>query len=271
MGTSMIKAAALLLSIAAGLLLAGNTTAQDAIPEDPSDTRIIWQGFKHTYTAPARWESPNWRTFGMWTGVSFGAFLLDDEIRDVFRHNQSATGDGIERVGYWYGSPGFTVTASLAGWGLGALFESPVVRETGLMIVESLLMVGLMQQPLRIAFGRARPKTGLGNTHFKPFTVDNNYASFVSGHTWSAVAFSTILSLQIDNAWASVGLYGLALTTPLARMYSDDHWFSDVVMGSAAGFYSARTIWRWHKQETGAGSPLTVLPVPGGLVVAGRF
>ncbi len=274
MGTSMIKAAALLISIAAGLLLAGNATAQDAIPEDTSDTsdtRIIWQGFKHTYTAPARWESPNWQTFGIWSGATVVAFLLDDEVRDLFLRNHGGVGNAVEGVGYNYGAPAFTATTALATWGLGALFKSPSVRETGVMLIESMLMVGLAQQPIRIIAGRARPKAGLGSTHFKPFSVDNQYASFVSGHAWSAVSLSTILAHQIDSTWSDILFYGLAVTTPLSRIYSDDHWFSDVVMGSAMGFYSSRAIWKWHKEGEGAAYPITLLPLPNGLAVATRF
>ena len=51
--------------------------------------------------------------------------------------------------------PACAGTASLGTWGVGALFRSPGVRETGMMMVESMLMVGLMQQPLRVIVGRA--------------------------------------------------------------------------------------------------------------------
>jgi len=134
-----------------------------------------------------------------------------------------------------------------------------------------MVMIGIVQQPLRVIVGRARPYTGLGNTYFKPFSVEDEYASFVSGHAWSAFGLSTIVALQIDNTWASVGLYGLALTTPLARMYADKHWFSDVLMGSILGYYSARAIWKWHREGPGAAYPITLVPLPNGLAVAGRF
>ena len=42
-------------------------------------------------------------------------------------------------------------------------------------------------------------------------------------------------------------------------------------MGSALGFYSGRAIWKWHKEGSGATYPITLLPTPGGVAVAGRF
>ena len=266
-----MKATMLIFLVVAGLLPACAATAQDEAPDDPSDASMIWKGFTHTYTAPARWQGSDWRTFGIVAGITAGAFLLDDEVRDLFQRNRGTTADSFEGIGYWYGAPGFTVTASFGTWGVGALFRSPGVRETGMMMVESMLMVGLMQQPLRVIVGRARPKAGLGNTHFRPFTSDNDYASFISGHAWSAVSLSTILAYQIDSTWADVTFGALAVITPLSRIYSDNHWFSDVVMGSALGFYSGRAIWKWHKEGSGATYPITLLPTPGGVAVAGRF
>jgi len=82
---------------------------------------------------------------------------------------------------------------------------------------------------------------------------------------------STILALQIDKTWATVGLYALALTTPLSRVYDDQHWLSDVVMGSVLGYYSARTIWSWHKNDSATHSRFSILPTPRGIVVSMHF
>jgi membrane-associated phospholipid phosphatase len=178
---------------------------------------------------------------------------------------------GWVKVGDVIGSPTYTVSFSLATWGVGAVFGAPKVRETGLMLFEHMIIVGLIQQPLRVIVGRARPRTGEGNTSFDPFTKDDAYASFISGHAWSTFGIATILSHQINRTWASVGLYALAMTTPLSRMHDDKHWLTDVLVGSALGYYSAHTIWSWHKKGPGSAYRLAVVPNANGLSLALRF
>jgi len=236
-----------------------------------SDVAVIGAAVKHDISAPLRWNGADRRTAFLCTGLIAVAVILDDDARSLFRRNQSRFGDTVEDIGYWYGSPGFTGPFAFLTWGAGALFDSPALRETGMMLVESMLMVGVVQQPLRIVVGRARPYADEGNLSFKPFTLDNDYASFISGHAWSAVTVSTVLALQIDNTWASVGLYTLALTTPVSRMYADKHWLSDVLAGSVLGYFSAQSLWKWRHEGEGSSHRIALMPIPNGIVLSGRF
>jgi hypothetical protein len=247
-----------------------NDTIYAKISKDPV---IIWKATTYDFTAPKRWGASDWKKVGLWSAAVVGAVLVEEDIRDWFQDpdNRGDFGDDLAELGDLYGAPHFTVTLSLATWGTGALFRSPKIRETGLMLIENMLIVGVVQQPLRMVVGRARPQTGEGNLSFNPFTTDDAYASFISGHSWSAFGVSTILAKQINRTWATVGLYGLALATPLSRMYDDKHWFSDVLIGSVMGYYSARTIWSWHKEGPGSVFHLAVIPTPKGITISARF
>ena len=46
--------------------------------------------------------------------------------------------------------------------------------------------------------------------------------------------------------WAGPALYGAAALTGLARMHSDNHWASDVVMGAGVGIMSGLVVARFH-------------------------
>jgi hypothetical protein len=247
-------------------------TESDSTTVKPkSDVGVIWTALKYNVSSPWRWDKSDRKTALIYTGLVVGAVLVEEDVRSMFQRNHSGFGDTVEEIGYWYGSPGFTGPFSLLTWGAGALFDSPKIRETGMMLVESMAMVAMIQQPLRMIVGRARPHMEQGNLSFNPFTVEDGYGSFISGHAWSAFTVSTVLALQIDNPWASVGLYSLALTTPVARMYTDKHWFSDVLAGSVLGYFSARSLWNWRKEGPGAAYPITLIPLPNGVAVAGRF
>jgi membrane-associated phospholipid phosphatase len=196
-----------------------------------------------------RWDSSDWVAVGAVAGAYAGSYVVEERVRGLMLQHRSRVADGLERVGWVYGSPLFTVPASLLTLGVGAAMGDDDVRDTGLMMGELLLSVLFVQQPVRIAVGRARPFMDEGHLSFRPFTFGNDYASFISGHSWSAFGISTIVARQIDQPWAWVGFYSLATITALSRLYSDNHWLTDVVLGSVLGYVISNAIWRAEKDE----------------------
>ncbi len=208
----------------------------------------------------ANWEASGWAVVGAATAATVGSYLIEERVRAAFQANRSGVADFLERVGWWYGTPLFTVPASLVTWGAGAALNNNDVRDTGILMSELLLSGLLIQQPLRIAVGRARPFMNEGHFSFRPFTLGNDYASFVSGHSWSAFGISNIVARQVDRAWASVTLYTLATITALSRIYADAHWLTDVLLGSLAGYAISTAL--WNNEQDDAGAPASALQAP---------
>jgi membrane-associated phospholipid phosphatase len=200
----------------------------------------------------ASWETSDWAAVGAATAATIGSYLIEERVRAAFQANRSDVADLLERVGWWYGTPLFTVPASLITWGAGAAFNNNDVRDTGILMSELLLSGLLIQQPVRIAVGRARPFMNEGHFSFRPFTLGNDYASFVSGHSWSAFGISNIVARQVDRTWASVPLYSLATITALSRIYADAHWLTDVLLGSLAGYAISTALWNNEQDEAAA-------------------
>lgn len=208
----------------------------------------------------ARWESADWVAVGAAAGATAGSFLVEERVRAALLSNRSGVADILERVGWAYGSPLFTVPASLLTLGAGALFDADDVRDTGALMSELLLTVLFVQQPVRIAVGRARPLAEEGHLSFRPFAFDNEHASFISGHSWSAFGISNVVARQVDRTWARVSLYSLATITALSRMYADSHWLTDVVLGSILGYAISTALWDRHQEENA--SPQAALRAP---------
>ena len=198
---------------------------------------------------------------GVVAGATAGSFFVEERVRAAFQENRGGVADVLERVGWWYGTPLFTVPATLITFGTGALLDDDDVKDTGVLMGELLLSVLLIQQPVRILVGRARPFAGEGHVSFDPLTFADPYASFVSGHSWSAWGISNIAARQIDQVWASVGLYSLATITTLSRLYADKHWLTDVVLGSVAGYAISTALWNW-KQDDDPSPEATLLAPP---------
>lgn len=227
-------------------------------------------------TSPLRWNGRDAAWAGGLALSAGGSFLLDDEVRSLALRNQSQFNDDVVvPVGHLYATVLYVGPSALVMYLAGRAFDDPWVHDTGQMLVESVITIGIVQVPLSIAVGRARPFFNEGNTSFKAFAGTNDdRASFFSGHSMVAFSFSTILSHQIGNTWASIGLYALAALGPYARLYKDKHWFSDTFPGCALGVFAGNSIWEWHqqhKQERGTESGFKILPSPAGVSVVWTF
>jgi membrane-associated phospholipid phosphatase len=252
--------------------MAGEHTDTLAARTFASDAADFVDAAGHGFASPGRWNAGDLKTFGIVLLFTTGALLLDDEVRDVLLRNEaSGLGETLIDVGFQYGKPGLTSMGALGFYGAGTAFGSSWARETGIMILENVVVAGLTQQTLRVMVGRARPKENLGNHDFEPFTTDDRFASFISGHAAMAFGTSTVLARQIDNTWASVGLYALAALTPISRVYTDRHWFSDALMGSALGYFTANTVVNWHRRHPHFSDRFSILPTGNGFAATLRF
>jgi membrane-associated phospholipid phosphatase len=111
----------------------------------------------------------------------------------------------------------------------------------GRHIVQVFAYAGLTTTALKVLAGRARPYVNDGPYKFHGPTTNNDRYSLPSGHTTVATAICSSLAADLDNTWTSIGLYTIAGSTVFARMYADQHWFSDTflaaVIGTATGYW----------------------------------
>lgn len=217
-------------------------------------------------SSPLRWELKDLYNAGGFLLLSAGSFLLDDEARKVFLKNRNKTFDKLEPVGYAYGAPQNAAAGALLIYLSGAVSKNDWLRNTGLMLTETLVVIGIIQITARIIFGRARPYTGYGNTSFNFLKgLEQDKASFISGHAAVAFGISNILSHQIDHPAATIGLFGLAALTPLARLYADKHWFSDVFIGTALGIFVSNSIINIHETNLLSTDRFSIIPALNGI------
>jgi membrane-associated phospholipid phosphatase len=217
-------------------------------------------------SSPFKWKTNDLYYAGGFLVFSAGTFLLDEEMRKVFLNNRNKVFDKLEPIGYAYGSPLYTIPGSILFYLTGTITDNNWIRDTGLMLTETLFVVGIIQIPTRIIFGRSRPYTENGNASFKFLKgLGQDRASFISGHAAIAFGISNILSHQIDNPLATIGLYGLASLTPLSRLYADKHWFSDIFIGTALGIFVSNAIIDFNENASSQNQKFSFIPTLNGI------
>jgi len=169
---------------------------------------------------------------------------VDEPLQRYTQRHRSQSSDDIAKVFRHMGQPEVYGTVSLGILTVGLVEHQPRLARTGGRAVASLALAGVTTLGLKKLTGRARPDSGIGAFHFKPF---GSGEALPSGHTSEAFALATSLAEDIHNTWVRIALYTAATGTAYSRMNDNLHWLSDIGLGALIGFTSARLVrGRWQ-------------------------
>ncbi|MGQ9799974.1 MAG: phosphatase PAP2 family protein [Ignavibacterium sp.] len=219
-----------------------NSNSSNIIPPFKDDVNSIYNTGIRLILAPSNFDRKDWITLGSVAALTSAGFFFDNENREFWQRNKTKTLNDISEVGRIYGEISYAAIFSGSLYLGGKIFKSKDVSVTGRMLIEGLLYAGLTTTIIKFTTGRSRPYMNEGNFNFNFFQTTNDYLSFPSGHSTVAFTLSSILSQRINNTYASVGLYSLALLTLWQRMYSDNHWLSDVILGASIGYFIGKAV-----------------------------
>jgi membrane-associated phospholipid phosphatase len=236
----------LILSFACNLSFAQNKTKCDTSSACVNMGTIVLNDFKvsfsdgiKTFASPFHYNTKDAIIAGAVLTTTALFFTIDDESRTYFKKQSSSFNNQLRDVGNFYGTIYPTLAIGGGLYSIGLFGGNDNIRTTGRMVFESVAIAGLITTITKSVFGRHRPYNNDGSTAFEGPTVNADYLSLPSGHATVAFALSTTLANRIHNTYASIGLYTLAGITSLSRIYDDKHWASDVILGSAIGYFVA--------------------------------
>jgi len=151
---------------------------------------------------------------------------------------------------------GTLTVGNLVLWGIGRLAHSPAMADVTFHAAESVVIGSAASQLIRGPLGRARPHVtnyeDQYDFHFFRGFREFEYRSFPSIHTASAFAVATVYTLETKRrapgaTWI-VGpvAYLLAAGPGLSRMYTGQHWASDILSGAFVGVIAGAKVVRYN-------------------------
>ena len=194
-------------------------------------------------SAPARLDRDSGLKLGSVVLVGGVLFAFDQEINDALDATANPDGSGgfLRRVGDFVEPMGLQGNTNVYFAGasvLGYLTRQDWIKNPAKQILYSQWIGGLGRQIVGYVVGRHRPSEGRG-----PYAFEfGEGTSFPSGHSAVAFELAYVLSHHIDRWPASLLLYGLAGTLAFQRVDSNSHWASDAFLGSAWGYFVAKTV-----------------------------
>jgi hypothetical protein len=227
--------------------------------EDP-ENRLVSPFLKHIakdqkqfWIAPTHFTVKDLKWIAPFTGFTAALIASDSWISKQIPNKPGQLKTSLNVSDY--------ATYSFIGLGagsflLGKMSHSDHLSETGLLSGEAAINATGVTYLLKEITQRPRPNVGNGNGVF--FTGGNSFTSEHSAIAWS---IASVWAHEYPGTLSQILAYGLASTVTITRVTAQQHFSSDVFVGSALGWYFGRQIYRAHHDpELGGTSWGSLLP-----------
>ncbi len=131
----------------------------------------------------------------------------------------------------------FALATPLSMLSVGLIKKDKKLQHQSFKIIGSLLINTAITQGLKYAINRQRPYEAYP-TIINPYNIETD-ASFPSGHTSTAFALATSISLQNKKWYVVISAFAWASSVGYSRMYLGEHYPTDVFAGAVIGIGSA--------------------------------
>jgi membrane-associated phospholipid phosphatase len=199
---------------------------------------------KDFWTAPLHFSEKQWD----WTlpAVLVGGLLIkaDGTIEKHVPTSKSTASHGVTAS-----NAGVAALAASGGglFLLGHLQSDDQKRETGILAGEAAISSFLDVEAFKYAAGRERPFTGSGTGRF--FVSGDSFPSTHAAVSW---AIASVIAHEYPGPLTKVLAYGMAGGVSAARWAGQKHFASDIVIGSALGWYMGYQVFRSHSRYSDA-------------------
>ncbi|WP_263367885.1 capsule assembly Wzi family protein [Edaphobacter bradus] len=200
-----------------------------------NDQKAIWTSPLRLRPDDALWLVP----FGISTGLLIGS---DQHTMTRAIHINSSDQNKANNL-----SNGAVVALGAipaTGYLVSLVNHAPQAHETGLLAGEALANSLVVNQALKLVFRRDRPTVNNAAGDF--FSAKNLDSSFPSNHSTAAWSMAAVVGSEYPGWLPRLAVYGLASTVSVSRVLAEQHFPSDVLVGSVTGWLIGRYVYRAH-------------------------
>lgn len=146
------------------------------------------------------------------------------------------------------GLTGAFVAAPALFYGMGRLHRDDHASETGILGGEAILDSLAVNEVIKIVSRRERPAVDGAKGKFFQSGV-NFDSSFPSNHSIVAWSSAAVTASEYPGILTQISAYGLATGVSLTRVLAQQHFPSDVLVGSALGWMIGRYVVHRHRHD----------------------
>ena len=214
------------------------------------DQKAIWTSPLRLKPSDAIWLLPLAATTGVLIGSDQHTMtsLIHINANDQ-SHFNTISNAGVAALG--------AIPTSMYLWSLG--HDAPQAHETGLLTGEALADSLAVNGVIRLISLRDRPAVDNAQGHF--FSSSPTESSFPSNHAAAAWAMASVIGDEYPGWVTRTAVYGLAAGVSVSRVLAEQHFPSDVLVGSAAGWLIGHYVYRAHHNFRL--NPFDPTPMPG--------
>jgi len=219
--------------------------AQTSSDEDKLNKEFLLNfgdDFVEVIVSPKNWKGRDFLKLSAVLGAGLLMYSVDQDIQNWVQDNRSSSSEDTFKAITHLGNGVVLIGLMTALYVSGEVSDNNSLRKTALLSLESFLTTGIIVRGFKSVAGRARPSTGESSHSFHPFSTRSRFASFPSGHASSAFAVATVIADQSNKTYIDVLAYSLATLVAISRVHIDKHWASDILVGSAIGYFVAKKI-----------------------------
>ena len=208
------------------------TPAQDTVTLRAAPRDILYdQGT--TWSSPARLRTRDLKWL-VPLAMATGAAIATDHraMTRVVSHNPDFNQANIDTsnalIGLWIAAP-------VAVYGYGHFEQNDHARQAGILSGEAMLDGVVVEQGMKLIFWRERPGVDNSRGHFFQSSAGVD-SSFPSSHSLVAWSAASTLAGEYSSRWMQFALYSAATGVSFTRVTGEQHFPSDVLVGSATGW-----------------------------------
>jgi membrane-associated phospholipid phosphatase len=200
------------------------------------DQKAIWTSPARLTLRDLRWIAP----LAAATGVSIATD--HHTMSSVVSHNANFNQSSVDASN---GLTGGMVAIPAALYGIGLMKGNEHQRETGILGGEALVDSLVVQEGLKLIFWRERPSQDNARGLFFKGSAGLD-SSFPSNHSVLAWSSAAVIASEYPSRWTQIGVYSMATGVSVTRVMGQQHFPTDVLIGSAAGWLIGRYVVRSH-------------------------